>query len=45
MSPDVIFEKVLLVEDEGAHAMLVERALKPFVREVVKCESVAQAKA
>lgn len=41
---DLIFERVLLVEDEAAHALLIERALKPLVESLVKCASITDAR-
>lgn len=40
-----IFGEVLLVEDEAAHALLIERALRGFVVALCKCGSVAEARA
>ncbi len=37
------FGRVLLIEDEAAHAMLAERALRPFCTEVVRATSVQAA--
>ncbi len=37
---DTIFGNVLLIEDEAAHALLIERALKPLVASLTKCGSV-----
>ncbi len=37
---ETIFGKVLLVEDEAAHALLIERGLKSLVSSVTKCASV-----
>jgi sigma-B regulation protein RsbU (phosphoserine phosphatase) len=41
----VLFEEVLLVEDEPAHALLIERALRGLVAGVSVCGSVSDAKA
>jgi two-component system phosphate regulon sensor histidine kinase PhoR len=37
-----LFGEVLLVEDEAAHALLIERALRPLVGSLTKCTSVTQ---
>lgn len=39
---DKIFERLLLVEDEAAHALLIERAIKPLVGTLTKCTSVTE---
>jgi signal transduction histidine kinase len=41
---EALFREVLLVEDEAAHALLIERALKGLVSSVTKCPSVADAR-
>jgi signal transduction histidine kinase len=38
-----LFGKVLLIEDDSSHALLVRRALKPFVRDVLHVTSMAEA--
>jgi PAS domain S-box-containing protein len=40
---DVLFKEVLLVEDEAAHALLIERALKGITLSICKCSSVGEA--
>ena len=39
---EVLFKEVLLVEDEPAHALLIERALRNFAMSITKCGSVAE---
>ena len=41
---EALFREVLLVEDEAAHALLIERALKGLVVSICKCGSVADAR-
>jgi signal transduction histidine kinase len=40
----VIFGDVLLVEDEAAHALLIERSLRGFVNSLTRCETVTDAR-
>jgi len=40
----VIFGDVLLVEDEAAHALLIERSLRGFVDSLTRCETVTDAR-
>lgn len=42
---NALFGEVLLVEDEAAHALLIERALRGFVVALCKCASVTEAQA
>lgn len=37
-----LFGRTLLVEDEPAHALLIERALRPIVESVRRCISIAE---
>lgn len=39
-----IFSNVLLIEDEDAHAMLIDRVLRPLVDTVHRCASVSEAR-
>jgi two-component system phosphate regulon sensor histidine kinase PhoR len=39
---DPLFGEVLLVEDEAAHTLLIERALRPFIGSLTKCSSVRE---
>lgn len=39
---DKVFHDVLLVEDEVAHALLTERALRPLIGSLTKCASVTE---
>lgn len=41
---DIIFGDVLLVEDEAAHALLIERSLRGLVGTVTRCETVTDAR-
>jgi PAS domain S-box-containing protein len=41
---DALFREVLLVEDEAAHALLIERALKGLTLTITKCASVGDAR-
>jgi PAS domain S-box-containing protein len=40
---EALFREVLLVEDEAAHALLIERALKGLAVSITKCASVRDA--
>jgi PAS domain S-box-containing protein len=42
---DALFKEVLVVEDEAAHALLIERALKGLAVSITKCASVGDARA
>lgn len=42
---EALFKEVLLVEDEAAHALLIERALRGLVVSICKCGSVSDARA
>ncbi len=41
---EALFREVLVVEDEAAHALLIERALKGLVSSITKSASVAEAR-
>ena len=41
---EALFKEVLLVEDEAAHALLIERALKGLVVSICRCESITEAR-
>ncbi|MEY4668338.1 MAG: hypothetical protein RL518_1037 [Pseudomonadota bacterium] len=40
---EALFREVLLVEDEAAHALLIERALKGMATSICKCASIRDA--
>lgn len=40
---EMLFGDVLLVEDEAAHALLIERSLRGFVGSLTRCETVTDA--
>ncbi|MFN4894301.1 MAG: ATP-binding protein [Pseudomonadota bacterium] len=40
-----VFEQVLLVEDETAHALLIERAVRSLVGNLIKCKTVTEGQA
>jgi signal transduction histidine kinase len=44
IASETIFNDVLLVEDEAAHALLIERALRPLVGSLTKCSTVTEGK-
>lgn len=41
---EILFEQVLLVEDEPAHTQLIERALRGLIGSLKKCGTVGQAR-
>lgn len=43
METDKLFGKVLLVEDDGAHALLITRALKNYTPQIVTATSIRKA--
>lgn len=43
MGSEILFERVLLIEDESAHALLITRALRDYCREVKHVASAAEA--
>lgn len=45
MTSSTLFNSVLLVEDDSAHALLIKRALKGFVQELRVANSVAEGEA